>query len=663
MKIRANINDYLLLLLSLVAIFGALLYYLYALNWVGIIVALVLALATWLLLVRRLAKPAAEAKGLDEAKQSDRAEPDKAKSLWLFILYGLLFLAALFVLYQSRSERALISPWQVVSARWFVLYALSSLALIFILIRKSVGAGWKIGWLSLHYFLSLAVALIVYRIGYGFDPFIHSATMELIDKTGAVFPKPPYYVGAYALIIILHKLSGLSIFFWNQIFVPLLTALFLPLAAYRFLRRADDDRAPAGRVSEFLTVLLMLGLTFSPFIVTTPQNLTYLFLILTIFWGLRRSNPWPVLILAVATTAIHPLTGLPALAFAAWLFIRRYRAHLKSVWRRILLIGLFIFNALALPLALFFTGGGTWKEVAPGLGPLIAPFTALFSGLSAAGQENWLLNAVYFFAYNYNLWLLIIIVAGLAYFIIKTRRVGSDRRPVENGLIFINLSLVIAYVLSSQLRFNDLINYEQANYANRLLVIMAIFFLPFVLEAINRLIKKIRTLAPAGQIIWLIFAIGLLSAAVYVSYPRFDRYFNSRGYSTGASDIKTVDQIARDTDQPYIVLANQQVSAAALKEFGFDHYYQTPAGPIYFYPIPTGGPLYQYYLDMVYKNPDRATMDKAMKLIGTKTAYLAVNRYWFQSDRVIGLAKLTADRFWNVSGEVYIFKYTQNGGR
>ncbi len=116
----------------------------------------------------------------------------------------------------------------------------------------------------------------------------------------------------------------------------------------------------------------------------------------------------------------------------------------------------------------------------------------------------------------------------------------------------------------------------------------------------------------------------------------------------------SVDSEAR---APYIALANQQVSAAALKAFGFDHYYRTSAGELYFYPIPTGSPLYQYYLEMVYKNPGRASMISAMDLAGVEAGYLIVNKYWYQSGRVINEAKLAADKWWTINNEVYIFKY------
>ncbi len=646
-KILANINEYFLVFLALIIIFGAGIYYLYALNWLGVILSLVLSVAGFVALVLGLSK-----------KQELPAETYKLGS-WKNYIYLLIYLflagASFHYLLASQSTKALISPWQVTSGRFFIAYLLSSAVLIFILSRKNIDAGYKIILLSLHYFLSFSVAIIVYKIGYGFDPFIHQATMSLIDSKGLVLPKPPYYLGEYSLIIIFHKISGLSIYLLNKFLVPLLAALFLPLAAYRFLKRADAEAGDNHSLSEFLTVLFLLALTFSPFIVTTPQNLTYLFLILTIFVGLAGQSAWIVLILALSTTAIHPLSGLPALAWSAYLFLHEYQDRITKLTRQTITALIFIANALALPFALFISGGGNLKQLNHDLSFLITPFKNLFTSLGAAGREDWLSNALYFLANNYNLLLILIIFASLIYFYTSSRRATRSWR--ENGLILINSSLIIAYILSSQIRFHDLINYEQNSYASRILVIILLFFLPFVIEALNRLIKKIITLDLLSRIIWLAFGVALLSAALYLSYPRFDKYFNSRGYSTGQNDLAAVNLIASEASKPYIVLANQQVSAAALDQLGFDHYYETSSGPIYFYPIPTGGLLYQYYLAMVYQSPNRATMKEAMTLAGVNESYLVVNKYWFQSDRVIGLAKLTADSYQSINNDIYIFKY------
>ncbi|MFA5023760.1 MAG: hypothetical protein WC523_02260 [Patescibacteria group bacterium] len=641
-QIIANLNDYLLLIITLTVIFGAGVYYLYALNRPGVIIALVLIIASFYFLVKLIFK--------NQITEKNYLILNK-KSLFFGLAYLLLFGLSLYTLWASASSRALISPWQVVDNRFFLFYALTSLILILTLIKKEISPTAKLILLSLHYFLSLGVAVIVYKIGYGFDPFIHQATMELIDKKGLVTPKPPYYLGEYGLVIIFHKITGLSIYLLNKILVPLLTAIFLPLTFYRFLKPGEENSDQQSKAAKFLTILFLLALTFSPFIVTTPQNLTYLFLILTIFAGLGRANPLEVLLLALAVLAIHPLTGIPVTLWSLFLIIQKYRARFKPLTQKILKMTIFCLNSLALPLILYLTAGRDFKKIVLSLNFLSEPFKNLFSTLSAAGQENWLLNFVYFIAYNYNLFLIIALAASLIYFY------RQKNRPNWQSLILINLSLLIAYVLASQISFTDLINYEQANYASRILVIIIIFFLPYLVLSLDHLIRKILMSELPIRLLWLGFGLALLTITLYISYPRYDKYFNSRGYSVSANDLLAVKTIAASSTVPYLALANQQVSVAALQELGFDHYYQTSAGLIYFYPIPTGGELYQYYLKMVYEKPRRETMLQALNLAGVNEGYLIINKYWFNSSQIINEAKLTADDWSTVNKEIYIFRY------
>lgn len=645
-KITNNLTGYALLLISLTAIISAVVYYLYSLNWLGIVLSLVLIIIIFIKL-----KPFFASEILDENKERQKISNRNKVYLGAYLLSETVLII---LLLSGRSDRALISPWSVINPIFFCFYGLSSLLLILILVKKNVSAGLKIILISLHYLISFSVAVVIYKIGYGYDPFIHEKTMEFIAAKGSVLPKPPYYLGQYGLIVILHKISGLSISFLDKILVPALAALFLPPILYRFFKKEDDVKDELGTDSLFLAILFALALTFSPFIVTTPQNLSYLFLILTILSVKESGHPVRVLIPALATVAIHPLTGLPALGWAAWLIGQKYRNRLDPRRYKIIQTIIFLFTSLSLPLALLLAGGGRIKNAANNL---FQDITNLLSGLGTAGREDWLSNFIYFFSLNYVL-IMVLAAAGIILYCFLSRQQGEKNEKIlKKGLLFITPALAIAYLLSSRIIFNDLISYEQADYASRIPIIILIFFLPFFLLALKRLITKIRQTNLTIQIIWLVFGLGLLGISLYISYPRFDKYWNSRGYSVSASDLAAVRSISQNTTAPYIVLANQQVGAAALKEFGFDHYYKVGSDQLYFYSIPTGGPLYRYYLEMIYKNPSRATMEEALKLAGVDIGYLVVNKYWYQSGQAINAAKLTADKWWTINNEDYIFRY------
>lgn len=648
-KIIANIKDYLLLLISLIIIFGAIIYYIDAFYSYDLLIVLILTSVTFLVLNKYLFK--------------NKKNQDKLKFNWLIlnnnyqylIVYGLIFAFLLISLYFAQSDRPLISPWQVIKPSFFIGYAFASLVLILSAASKNLGTQTKLFIISLHYFITLIIAVIIYKIGYGFDPFIHQATMELIDKKGIVMPKPPYYLGQYSLIIIFHKLSGLSIYLLNKLLVPISAALFLPPTIDHFLTsffiNQSDTGSEQNNRARFLTLIFLLILTVTPFIATTPQNFSYLFLILVVLNGLSRKNLIWVIVLALATTAIHPLTGLPALGWVAWLSLKKYQNRVKPLTAKLIKIIIAVCSTLILPIALFLAGGANLKIINLNFSLLIDPFRKILSGLSLSGSEDWLFNFIYFFGANFNLFLILISFAALIYFY------KQKNRPDWSSLLYINISLLIAYILSSQIVFNDLINYEQSSYAGRLLIIICFFNLPFIIYALEKMLIKILKQDSLVIFFWLITGVAMLSISLYISYPRYDKYFNSRGYSVSANDLTAVRLIAKNTKEPYFVLANQQVSVAALKEFGFYNYYKTINGLIYFYPIPTGGPLYQYYLDMVYKSPDQKTIQGAFNLVGVKNAYLIVNKYWNNSAKIINAAKIEADSFLNVNNEVYIFKY------
>jgi len=629
------------LLIGLLVSTSALTYYFYALNKLGVLISLIAALIIWLLVIK---DPESEEKEKLDREMITKGRPGR---LALALAYLSLYLLAFFTLVKIQSGQPLISPWEVVPGYFWLIYIVLSLVLIKALSSSALPRAAKIIGLSLHYFLSFSVALIVYQINYGFDPFIHQATLELIAQKGLVLPKPLYYLGDYGLIIVLNKVFGLPIYWLNRLLVPLLAASLLPVAIFNWL---ESDRKNQNQTVKGLVVLGLLILPFSGFIISTPQNLAYIFLILTIFSSLHvHKNLAPPLIWALATFAVHPLAGLAAGGFLAfWLFDRYQEKHpgrLKASWKRLL----FVLFCLSWPLALYFSAGGRLKFNA--LAEIFA--WHLLPTSFFPNQENLWLNFTYFF--NFNQAILIIIVLAWALWRYR-QNPRSDHR--WNNLLLSAGGVLIAWCLSRLLNFDSLISYEQDNFTARLLVILVILSLPFIIEAGLTLASKILKSNPGERLIWTVLFVSILSASFYSAYPRRDNYFNSRGYATSQADWEAVNSIAKKSRNDYLVLANQQTSAAALQALGFDHYYQTASGPLYFYPIPTSGPLYQYYLEMVYKNPERDTMLRAMDLVGVNEAYFVIDKYWKDSQKIIELAKPEATAFWPVAGgQAYVFFY------
>ena len=233
------------------------------------------------------------------------------------------------------------------------------------------------------------------------------------------------------------------------------------------------------------------------------------------------------------------------------------------------------------------------------------------------------------------------------------------------GLYFLMwLGLGLSYILTKRLSFAFLIDYERSDYSNRMLITATFFLLPFIIFTIYKFLYRLRDQNTFIKSAFSVFAILLITVSLYASYPRLDSYHNSHGYAVSQNDVDAVRWIEETAENNYIVLANQQVSAAALREFGFKKYYtsksaiSSPQSQIFYYPIPTGGQLYQYYLDMVYEKPTRATMLSAMDLTGVNEAYFVLNKYWWASPKIVNEAKLEAGSWQEIdNGEIYIFKY------
>ena len=97
--------------------------------------------------------------------------------------------------------------------------------------------------------------------------------------------------------------------------VIILFSAFLPFIIYQSFKNLSKNRNIL-----FAVPLIFLIFPFSSFIVTTPQNLANLFILIIIFLAFPYINGekkylLPLIILILATLAIHPLAGIPVLIF------------------------------------------------------------------------------------------------------------------------------------------------------------------------------------------------------------------------------------------------------------------------------------------------------------------------------------------------------------
>jgi hypothetical protein len=214
-----------------------------------------------------------------------------------------------------------------------------------------------------------------------------------------------------------------------------------------------------------------------------------------------------------------------------------------------------------------------------------------------------------------------------------------------------------AALLRFTIKFANVGYAEQAQYPGRLYNFSFYLLTPLFIYGILSIVKKIHRVS---LISYASIAL-LLIISYYLTYPRVDVYSFSRYFNTSQIDIATAQQIdEKSAGQNYIVLANTSFSAAAIQEFGFQKYYQTPRGDIFYYSLPTGGPLYGFFEDMVYRGATRETILKAMDLAGVNQGYLVVHNYWNSFKTAAPQAKISANEWWPVDdGKILIFKYSR----
>ena len=666
---------YFLLTLSLLTFYGAAAYRFYQLNYAGVWLTIALTAFTFIVL-----KKAAFGKQQNFADHTPKEieRPTQAAANVKYSIFNIACLALLavnfIIIFGHSTADAIVSPWQIVPWYFWLTFTLGIILLVAIILKNSAPNFIYRLLVAGYWLLVLSVGLIIYQIGFGFDPFIHQATEKLISATGAVYPKPWYYLGQYALIVILNKLTFIPVVWLDKLLVPVLAALTLPYALYQAAKFLTADE----RVAK-LTALFALIFPFATFTLTTPQNLAIIFLLLIILLSVKiwRQNKLFVahcsllITLSLASLLTHPIAGLPAVLFVALIISRQIIHNKKLLFTSSFL--LLTLSVISLPLA-FYLNNQTNLIINAG-NDAAAAVSWNWPQLFFSGTANFLLNFIYLYGFNIGVIIITFIIAGVIihYQIVKriTRYSPACRRGrllVTNysPYLLMSFSLLISYFITKTISFSYLIDYERSSFAGRILIIAAYFALPFIVIALTKLMEMILPQERMVKYLFFCFLAFLISCSLYFSYPRSDDYYNSRSFSTSQSDINAARWINQDAGgSDYIVLANQQVSAAALREFGFKKYYKIPSpyqgggeSEVFYYPIPTGEKLYQYYLDMVNKNAGRQTALAAADLVGADTAYFVINHYWFAFDKILAEAAIGAAAVENIDqGKIFVFKY------
>lgn len=580
----------------------------------------------------------------------------KFKIAFLTTSYLACLAAMALILYRSQTAGSIRSPWEVLPTQIFLLYFLATF-ILYAIIKFSKTSN-VLPLISLHSFLSFSVAWIIFKIGFDYDPFIHRTNIDLILKNGTLEPKPFYYIGQYSLIIFLNRLLKISAEYLDKLLIPLAAAIYFPATVYYAVK--DNFKAEIKII--LFSVLTILIFPFTSFIVTTPQalaNLLSLIAILLSFYYVNHPKValWPLAMLVLMTISIHPLAGIPLFFFFILLAFYQHwqkKFNLPKIFHRSILWEIFILGCLALPIA-FFINSSTMSQLKVSLNSNW--LGNILSSIAKAPTDIYyrpfisLIDLVYNYGNNIILVIIALAAAGL-FFIIK-------HQQLKHYFVYL-ISFIMLWVnyllLKGMISFFSLLAYEQISYPRRVLEISLYLLLPFILIALYLFFKKVLKQTPIFILLTLILLSLGITFSFYLSYPRVDKIVEDHGYSTSLTDIKTVKFIEEiQKGQPYVVLAAQPVSAAAIKELGFKYYYNG----FFFYPVPTGSRMYQLYEDLAYAKQKTADTIATVKyLTGVNDVYFVLNNYWFNALNIIARQKKIADRWFAIDGKNYIFKYS-----
>ncbi|MBI2485298.1 hypothetical protein HYW18_04105 [Candidatus Uhrbacteria bacterium] len=568
-----------------------------------------------------------------------------ARPLLLSVAAGIAFLVGLFLLVGNvEILDAVRSPWERVPLVVFWLFGLLALILSTLCFYgRSRALTFPLVVTSL--FLVLAVAILVYPLGFGFDSFLHRATESHIAQFGSIDPKPLYYIGQYVLVLFTSSAFSLSLPLVDRLLVPVLAALLIPAAWY-----FASGTLGKNKRGSFFSLIGVFLLPLSGWIVTTPQGLANLWTLLLILLSLPYLSTReglglrPLALLTAAALAIHPLAGIPALLYLA-LVIAHVHSSKKVLW--LVALG----GSVSLPIIFAINSAISGLPMRFDLSA-VSPLSWLDSmRLNLVFQSGYdiLLDVVYLFSANHLL--LFLLIGGWMLWSLRHAMPASLRLPaIMAGVMLINYLF-----LSSAVEFSFLIDYERSNYANRLLVLVFFFLAPYLLLFLSRTWERVANGPVVSRAFLCIIVASLLTSQFYLTYPRRDNYETSHGFNTSVADVAAVEYIHENAPTDYLVLSNQQVAAAAVERYGFLRYYDDA----FYYPIPTGGEMYQKFLAM-NERPTREIMLEAMQKASVYTAYYVVDNYWWEAPRIIETAKTNADEWIALrEGAVHVFRYNR----
>ena len=574
----------------------------------------------------------------------------KERIIFASILFVAALGAAAYVMvgaWQSQTLNSIRTPWPLLPSGTLAAIAIIWMTAVLSAVKVRAAAVTA-AHAGLAFVSTLSIAPLVYKLGYGFDGFLHIAGEKVLAASGTLNPKPFYYIGQYVFVTWLSRVSQISITDISKWLVPVAAAFLIPICL-AFAYHRFNPKAGASLILALLPLSLFVG--------STPQGFSLVLGITALICAIGttrkdigiRAPIW----LGLWSVAVHPLSGLPLLGISLAIIL----AGQSQKWMQYLSWPTAVLSGISVPAAFYIASNYTQG---------LNIEWSLQQILHISNWINPLMNLFPWLSNKYVLWPawasllgLFVPLLSLLLSILSLYYFKKERKLI--GIIILSAFILIfsAGFLENVSDFAFLIQYEKGDYALRLMQIAVFILLIGGASAMAKILEKIRTAQPIIVLLAIILFGAVGAANAHNALPRHDAAQASRGWSTGQADIDTVYWIDRTAaGRDYTVLSNQSVSAAAIKEFGFKRY----ADDVFYYPIPTGGPLYAVYLRMTYEDPSLDTAKEAAKLGKSDLVFVVINDYWWKATELNEQISQIADQEWSIKDGkimIYVFDFSK----
>ncbi|PIZ95262.1 MAG: hypothetical protein COX80_04845 [Candidatus Magasanikbacteria bacterium CG_4_10_14_0_2_um_filter_33_14] len=570
-------------------------------------------------------------------------------AILIFLLQLLLF----YIFFKHRQEENIISPWTSFSYKMFSLFFLLSAVLIYFL-QKSKNKIINLILLVTHFAIIYNIILIIFSNGFGFDSHIHEAAEKWISEKGSITPKEPYYIGQYVWVVATHFISKLPIQILDRSLVPLLSSILLPLLSFFILTKNNLKK----KIYPAILFLPLIPLSFFTF--STPTNLTLIMSFIVGSWIWYETNNGTIktnilgLLISSSIIVTHPIIGLPIFfIYLSSILLKKITTKYKKLFYTLYTL---LLSAIV-PSSLYINSLLHKDSLILSLSKSnLKKFLNIFKRPNYIHLErgDMALQTLYHYRDILLPMMLLLLVFGI-YLAIR-----KYKQKISYFFIatFCGLFLSAFFIISS-IEFKNVISYDQSSYGMRLLNLSLVLLLPFFIISIREIFLNIKNYKIQILSSFLFAFIFLISW--YFTYPTFNKVSIYTGQNLRKADLiaaKFIDE-RNNGQKDYIVITNQAVATAALQLYGFENtYISTFTGPEYFYSIPTGGPLYQYFLQMIYSGTKKEYMEQAMLFAGVKKAYFIHTNYWSPAKKINNAARESADNWWGLDNErVWVYEY------